>query len=118
MDISQLEAEAQYEVIVKLQDKIAKLEEENSNLKFMLEGQTPLFSDIANIGLGLSNERVICEVQIALLKARAVRQELTLEESRKLQIYVDILEKLNKKEDDGIKTDLSEEQLLKLVKNE
>ncbi len=116
MNINELEQQAQYEVIAKLQTKVQKLEEENSHLKLMVEGTTPVIQDLNPTGL--SNERLICEVQIAVLKQRAVVQELTMEEARKLQIYVDVLEKIKVKKDDGVKADISEEQLLQLVKNE
>jgi len=119
MDISELEKSAQYEVIGKLQEKVRKLEEENKSLQLMLESSVPLVqNNIQDLSLGISNERLVCETQITRLKNKAVMSELTLEESRKFQIYVDILEKLKKENDDGVKADISEEQLLQLVKNE
>lgn len=117
MDIGDLEVQAQYEIIAKLQEKVKTLESENKSLQVMLEGTVPLIQNSV-VDIGLSNERIICETQIALLKHRALKQELTLEESRKLQIYVDILEKLKDRKDDGVTADISEEQLLQLVKNE
>jgi len=41
---------------------------------------------------GITNQQLICEVQIKLLKDRAMVAELTKEEAQKLQIYVDILQ--------------------------
>lgn len=103
-------------VISELQKKIQKLEGENESLKVMLEQNVPILHEIND--LGISPSRIICETQIALLKNRAVQAELTLEETRKFQIFSEILEKLKAEKDDGINTDISEEQLLKLVKND
>lgn len=109
-------ASASARVISELQKKIQKLEDENNSLKVMLEGNVPNLHDV--IEIGVSPSRIICETQIAFLKQSAVTRELTLEESRKFQIYCDILEKLMAVKDDGVKADFTEAELLTLVKNE
>src|SRR5262249_54053581 len=116
-DITNLELEAQYTVISNLQTQLKKVEEENKSLKLMLEGTVPLISNNV-MDIGISPSRIICETQIAILKNFAITRELTLEESKKFQIYVDILETLKKEKDDGVKANISEDELLKLVKNE
>lgn len=121
MDIGDMEkeyVEAQFAVAVALQKRVQELESENSHLKKMLEGTVPLIQN-NTIDIGISNERIICETQIALLKNSAINRELSLEETRKLQIYVDVLEKISKKQpDDGINAEVSEVELLRLVKDE
>lgn len=109
--------EASFKVILDLQKKNEKLQEENKSLKLLLEGTVPIIQNTIT-DIGVSNERIVCETQLAILKNSAIQRELTLEEARKLQIYVDTLEKIKEKKDDGIKADISDEQLLQLVKNE
>lgn len=125
MDVKDLEqsfleakeyASASTRVISELQKKIQKLEDENKSLQLMLESNVPILHNVTEIGI--SPSRIICETQIAFLKNSAVTRELTLEESRKFQIYTDILEKLKAEKDDGVGAELTEEDLLKLVKNE
>lgn len=111
------ESTAQFSVIVDLQKKIKKLEDDKKHLELLLEGTVPDLSCKIDNNLGIKNERLICETQIFLLKKKAVSGiELTLEEARKLQIYVDVLEKINPNGDNGLDIDnITTEELLKLV---
>lgn len=108
--------ESQFAVIVSLQKKVSKLEEENKQLQKLLEGTTPVFNTALEIGI--SNQRIIAETQLALLKNSAINRELTLEEARKLQIYVDVLEKITKDKQDEVHAEVTEAELLQLVNNE
>lgn len=69
---------------------------------------------------GISNEQLICESQIYILKQRAMQKELNADEVRRFQILFDILEKIKKStnsvEDVGINK-MSTEEILKLVSN-
>jgi hypothetical protein len=96
-DISQLaEASMQeynnasFRVIKDLQAKISKLEAENESLKIMLEQNVPALIDTSDLGFGVSNEALICETQICLLKNEAIKRSLTKEEVQKFQILTDI----------------------------
>lgn len=113
----QEQSDASMSVIIDLQKKIKKLEEDKKHLELLLEGAVPDLSNKVDNNLGIKNERIICETQIFLLKKKAISgSELTLEEARKLQIYVDVLEKLDPKDEQGLSiNDISTEDLLKLV---
>lgn len=112
--------DAQFRVITTLQEKLKKLEDENKHLKSLLESNTQhLEFMVPSLGGGISNEQLICETQIALLKDEAVKRALTMEEARKLQTYVEVLEKIKKKkEDSDINVrKLSDDELIQLVVN-
>jgi len=115
-------SDTQFRTIVELKKQLEAAKEESKSLKKMLEGNLPQLgistSQIAP--LGISNEQLICETQIALLKERAVSRELTLEEAKKLQIYTTILSDIRKNHEDipdlSVQK-LSDDELLKLVVN-
>lgn len=114
-------SEAQFQVILDLQEKIVRLESENKHLKLLVEQNVPLLElNSSDLSLGISNERLICETQINNLKMAATVRDLTLEETRKFETFVNILEKLKKKPDGNDITvrKMSDEELLKLVNNE
>lgn len=119
MDIKDLEHEytaAQIETVAKLQKKVAELEDKNKSLLMMLEGTVPSL-ELTPSNLGISNEQIVCITQIARLKAKAIgSEELTMEDARKLQIYVDVLEKITKESDQDDHSDIPEAQLLEMVK--
>jgi hypothetical protein len=83
---------ASFQVIKKLQEKVSQLESENESLKLMLEQNVPTLH-FADIGIGISNEHIICLTQIALLKEKAVssKTQLTMEEVKKLEILTKVL---------------------------
>lgn len=110
---------ASIKVISQLQKELEKVKEENKHLKLLLDGTVPNIENTV-MDIGISNQRIIAEVQLALLKNKAINQELTLEESRKYQIFVDALEKLKREDkDDGINASaIPESELLRLVKDE
>ena len=86
----------------------------------MLEGNLPAIGiNIPELNnLGISNEQLICEAQITLLKERAISRELTLEEAKKFQIYTAVLSQIRESKEDmpNISVQkLSDDELLKLV---
>lgn len=109
--------EAQEKTLVELNRHIIQLENENKNLKTVL--------DELNVGSGktdfvVSDEEIICRTQLSLLKNISLERQLTLEESRKVDIYSKILIALNEKPK-TIKLEtksLKEEELLAIVGNE
>ena len=113
-------SEAQFAVIVQLQEKNAKLIEENNHLKKLVEqnipsiGGAPYPNDLVP---GITNEQIICEIEIKRLKDRSIVQELNKEEAQKLQIYVTILEQVRSKtKDDSLNVEsVSTDDLIKLV---
>lgn len=125
MEKSFLEAkeyeETSLKVIVDLQKKVKSLESENNHLKEMLSHNFPIIDiNTDNLTLGVSNEQLICETQINNLKQAAVIRDLTLEETRKFQTFVEVLEKIKKKNDSNDITvrKMSNDELLRLATNE
>lgn len=119
-------AEAQYATILELSKKINKLEEDNKHLKSLLENSTPILEEQKKELLGYNidapNEEIISEIQLNKLKAIALDRELTLEETKKFEIFSKVLANLKasqgKNKTIEVKADiLSTEDLLKLMNN-
>jgi len=109
-------SDEQFKTIVSLKEKLAELESKNKHLLDMLSKNVPSL-EYQNMDIipGVSNERIICETQIALLKESAVSRQLTLEEAKKLQIYVGVLATIKEKKDDGIHADIPMDQLINIA---
>jgi hypothetical protein len=107
-------SDSQFKSIVELKKQIKKFEEENASLKKMMETNLPTLSFD---GLGISNEQLICETQITILKDKAITRELTFEEAKKFAIFTEVLDSLKKntQSSDVSVQKLSDEDLLKLV---
>jgi hypothetical protein len=108
----------QFRTINSLKKEMEKLKEENKSLKVMLEGNTPAISFSEIGGFGISNEQLVCETQIAILKDRAITRELTYEEAKKFAIFTEVLEgikKNNAKTQDYSVEKMPIEELLKIA---
>lgn len=110
-------SDSQFKSIIELKKQIKKLEEENASLK-----KNTSVSSLPSItfdGMGISNEQLICETQITILKDKAVTRELTFEEAKKFAIFTEVLETLRKntKSSNINVQKLSDEELLKLVED-
>jgi len=97
-------ARSQFQVIQNLTQKLTKLEEDKKHLEELLEQTNPLqvnkeSSLVASVDLGASDSEIIARTQLQMLRVMAMQGELTLEETKKVQIYNDILLSLNKKKD-------------------
>lgn len=113
-------ADAQHKTIVQISKRITSLEEENSHLKKLLEGSVQLIKseedEKYNSLISKCDEETIAKIQLNKLKEKAFSHELTLEESRKVDIYSKIL--LSLKEKGAIPAEsrsLDPAELLKLV---
>src|SRR5271170_5580033 len=94
MDDLQLFAEAQNSTILQLSKKIQKLEEERDHLKKLLESSVPLIKEEGKEGAEkflTSAEEAICIMQLERLRDISSSRELTLEESRRCEIFSKIL---------------------------
>ncbi len=119
-DIAELQAycDSQYKTIVDLSKKINRLEEEKRHLEADLSksGTKP-----SSVGLiiepSLSNEELICLTQLQLLREISDRAALTLEESRKFDIFTKALKEIRtSSKDSGEKfKNLDDEALLALI---
>lgn len=91
-------SDAQFKTIVELQKKIAELESQNNSLKSMLASNLPsLELPTTDLSLGISNEQLICETQMLMLKEAAVMRPLSMEETKKFQIFSEVLEKVKER---------------------
>jgi len=109
----------QFHLVEKLQKEIEKLKGENASLKVMLESNLPSLEFTPN-GIGISNEQMICETQIAILKDRAMQKELSTDEVRRFAQLFEVLEKIKlstENVEDVIIKQTSTEDLLQLVVN-
>lgn len=88
-------------------DKLLKLlenkEQEIDHLKSMLGRSVPIIGE-----LNLSNEEIIAEKQIARLREFSMLRELTLDEAKRLDIFVKI-KNINKKEEPAEKDSLPQD---------
>jgi hypothetical protein len=115
-------SDIQFRTIIELKKQIDALKEENKLLKTKNNNGLPqTVCDFSENPLSdISNEQLICETQLELLKERAIIRELTLEEAKKFQIYTTILSDIHKKQSDIpdlTVQKLSDDELLKLVVN-
>lgn len=106
-------SDGQFRQISDLKKQLKLLKEENESLKVALPSTTVdfAFGDI-------SNAQLICETQLLILKDRAITRELTFEEAKKMQIFVDVLDNIKKNAPDKSKIrveNLSAEELLGLM---
>lgn len=108
----------QFGLVNDLKKEIEKLTAENKSLQKMLEGNLPSL-EFQQGHIGISNEQLVCETQIHLLKEQAVQRQLNADETRRFATFVEVLEKIRKTgnaEDSKVRK-LSDDDLLKLVVN-
>lgn len=118
-DVSEFQAfaQAQYKTILELSKKNKLLEEQNSNLKKMLEDSTPLIKNEEQKEDNKEYEKNICEKQLKLLRDKSFEGELTLEEAKRVEIFAKILMQLNNKSKLPEKNDkpIDTKELLRIV---
>jgi hypothetical protein len=101
-------ASAQYQTILELSRSLQALTEERDHLKMILEGAMPLLESEKRsfFDLDIPNEKIIADIQLGILKGKAMSgpggSELTLEETKKVEVYSKILANL-KANDSGRK---------------
>lgn len=96
--------ESQSKTIIELNKKINKIEKENKELKLKLEDSKKqnTIQENTSIVQNISNEEAICNLQLKLLNQTSLERELTMEETRKVEIFSKILAGLkSNKKDDG-----------------
>jgi hypothetical protein len=117
-------AEAQYKTILSLSRKVKVLEEENVELKDLLEKSTPLLQEekqnfIAYQVEASSDEEMIAKVQLARMKEISMGRELTLEEAKRVEIFTKILLSKGSSSSISIQTQkMNNDDLLKMLDNE
>jgi len=126
-DLAELQqfAEAQYKTIIELSKKIQKLEEEKTISENLLKQATPLVNNPKDITINdddllTKDEEKICIDQLKLLNIKSKSQELTFEETKKVEIFSKVLNSLrqtpNKSKGPLKKKDTAE--LLRMIEND
>lgn len=82
---------SQYQIIVKLQKKTAELEEKNRHLEELLKNSGNLPVSSREILLNPDNDEQIAREQLQLLKIQSSQRELTLEETKRFEVYAKFL---------------------------
>lgn len=111
-------SDAQARTLIEVSKKIKKLEDENKELKKQLMNSVPLLkADETKPNFATTDEETICRQQIFGLRQISMERELTLEETKKLDIYTKILISLeNKPKTIEVKSKgLSNEELMALA---
>lgn len=89
-------SEAQHKTIVQLTKKIKQLEEERDHLKKIVETTAPVIQTSPSASFPAekfltSDQEAICRVQLNKLREIALDRELTLEETKKVEIFSKII---------------------------
>lgn len=116
-------SQSQYSVILALNQKVNKLEEDNKHLLALVEKATPYLAEQdgkLEIYKNLSDEMAICLMQIKLLKDKSIGSELSFEDTKKLEIFTKTLLtlKAGQKPADNVAKNLSDAELLSLIETE
>ena len=108
-------SEAQTKTIIDLTKKLRSAEEQVKHLKMLVENTVPVTIDD-----GASDEEKISRQQLYYMKIKSEKEELTLEETKRVEIYTKILAQLknNNKNNTETTKDFKTEDLLALVSNE
>ena len=115
---------AQHETISKLNAKINLLEEKEKHLQKLLSDNSIIVGDVKDIKdlfLRCEDPEAICRTQLKILRDRSLQGELSIEEAKRTEIYTKILDTVELKRKDQMKSITSitsTEELLKLVANE
>jgi len=117
-------AEAQYKTILSLSRRVKVLEEENVELKDLLEKSTPVLNEekknfVAYQVEASSDEEMIAKVQLARMKEISMDRELTLEEAKRVEIFTKILNTKGSSSPIMLQTQkMDSEDLLKMLDND
>jgi hypothetical protein len=117
-------AEAQYKTILSLSRRVKVLEEENVELKDLLEKSTPLLNEekknfVSYQVEASSDEEMIAKVQLARMKEISMGRELTLEEAKRVEIFTKILANKGSNSSIAIQTQkMNSDDLLKMLDND
>ncbi len=116
-------AEAQNKTIIQISKQVQKLKEERDHLKTLLESSVPLIKkEGEHVGEKFltTAEEAICVMQLDKLRDISSARELTLEETRKVEVFSKVLAAVrNAPKTIEIKNkQMSSEELLALVESD
>jgi len=104
---------SQTKEINNLKRELEKLAKENETL-VMENAQLKALTPKENLGqFNVSDEETICVVQLAILKNYSLTRELTMEETKKTEIFVKTLKEIR-----GKKVEVTEEEKAEKISNE
>jgi len=112
---------AQHETISKLNAKINLLEEKEKHLQKLLQDNSIIVGDIKDIKdmfLKCEDPEAISRTQLKILRDRSMQQELSIEETKRVEIYTKILDSVEAKRKDRMKNvseSKSDAELLQLI---
>jgi cell division septum initiation protein DivIVA len=100
LDDQMIMIEAQKKTIEKLTRRIGDLEKQNKELREQAASPTIMGDEYSTVpldssGKPVSDEESICITQLRILKNKALAEELTLEETKKAEIYVKTMQILH-----------------------
>ena len=96
-------ASAQYHTLIAQAKKIHKLQEEVETLKLDLDrksAEASAYSTLDTAKGSANDAETTCLVQLAVLKNKSMQGELTLEETKKVEIYAKTLNLIKTKKSD------------------
>ena len=111
-------ANAQYKTILKLNKRIEKLEEELKDAQSVTFENDDLITNKFDFSV-ITDEEAICLMELNRLRQASMQAELTMEECRKVQTYVQTLATIRGKEHKAPKPTekMSTEDLLKAMES-
>lgn len=111
-------SDAQHRTILELNRTVNALEKETVELRRTVAStQIEDRKEKDSLKQNLTDEQAICEMQLSILRDRSLEGELSLEESKKVEIFARLLLTLRnpgKKQDSGVQK-MDSTQLLKLI---
>lgn len=110
-----------FQTVTNLNKKINELEEKNKELQKILESNLILIGtdkDIKDLFLNIEDPEAIALMQLKLLRNMSIERELTLEETRRFEIYCKILDNIEIKRKEKVaqvQQSLSNDDLLSAI---
>lgn len=118
-DLAELQqyCNSQYQLIIELSKKVNSIEEERDQLKKLLKDGNSVTPVLTAEAAKYSDEEAICRAQLRILREMSNDRDLSLEETKKVEIYTKLLTSLttNKPEEKPRVQDFSNENLLTLL---
>lgn len=83
---------AQGETLANQSRKMMEMKEEISHLKTLLAGAVPIIEiDPSTVDMTSRDEHVVAQIEIQKLRKYSMQRELTMEETKKLEIFTKVL---------------------------
>jgi hypothetical protein len=114
-------AQAQYQTILSLSKKITELEEKNTSLEAQLLNTSPINKnpdEESKLIISDTDEETICRIELKKLRDRSISGiELTLEETKRVEIYTKLLLAISekKKKSENIANPIDDSKLMELL---